>query len=253
MNKHIKRLQTKLQAGKITADEYMEQLAELLEDELVTKEEHDDAKDFEVEDPNDKPIYSQADFDRSIVAKARQMVKKALTSKGVDIEKVDKKDLLDHFAEMALQGQKKGNLSVDEQELAALQVKAKSADVLQPKIQQLTIENAVLKAAGKYNPVNPKQVVRALDDYSDLLEYDEDDVLVGKSVETALAKLAKAEPNLFQSAEDDATPPPGDDNPPAGGLKGKTPGGSTPPPGGKKKDDDLKAQALEMLGIKKDQ
>ena len=252
MNKHIKRLQTKLQAGKITAEEYAEQLAELLEDELVSQEEHDEAKEFEVDDPNDKPIYSQADFDRSIVAKARQMVKKALTTKGVDLEKVDKKELLDHFADLALQGQKKGNLSVDEQELAALQVKAKAAETLQPKIQQLTIENAVLKAAGKYNPVNPKQVVRALDDYSDLLEYDDDDVIVGKSVETALAKLAKTEPNLFK-AVDETTPPTGDDNPPAGGPKGKPPGGSTPPPGGKKKNEDLKAQALDMLGIKKDQ
>lgn len=248
MNKHIKRLQARLESGKITAEQYTEMLGELLEDELVTQEEHDGAKDFEVDDPNDKPIYSQADFDRTLVTKARQMVRKALTDKGVDLEKVDKKNVIDHFADLALQGQKKGNLSVDEQELAALQVKARAADTLQPKIKQLTIENAVLKAADKYAPINPKQVVRALDDYADSLEYDEDDVLVGRSVDRALAQLAKAEPNLFKAAEETDEDDPEDKT--AGGLTGKSPGGSTPPPAGKAKEDKLTAQALEMLGIK---
>ena len=248
MNKHIKRLQTQLEAGKITAEQYTAMLNDLLEDEFVTQEEHDGAKDFEVEDPNDKPIYSQADFDRSLIAKARQMVRKALTEKGVDLEKVDKKNVIDHFADLALQGQKKGNLSVDEQELATLQAKARLADTLQPKIKQMTIENAVMKAAGKYDPVNPKQVVRALEDYANDLEYDDDDVLVSGSVDRALAKLAKAEPNLFKATENGADDP---QDPPAGsGLTGRTPGGSTPPPAGKQKDEQLTAQALEMLGIK---
>lgn len=244
--KTIKRLQKQLADGKITPEEYQEQIQDLLDDEAISQEEFEEAKDFEVE-TDDKAIYTQADVDRMIMTKARKLVKKALTDAGADVSDIENKDLLTTVGTLALQGQKKGSLSVDETELNDLKKKAKSFDDLQPQVKQLTLENAVLKAAGSYNPVNPKQVVRALNDYSDMLEYDEDDKLVEKSVTKALKRLSEAEPNLFTSAgeDDDETNPPGSQ-----GFNGKPPGGAvgsaTPDKTAK-----LKAQALDMMGIKK--
>lgn len=220
MNKQIKRLQKLLTEKKIDAEEYTEQLQELLDDEIIQQTDFDGAKDFEAIDEDDKPIFTQADLDRQIVAKSRKMVTKALKDAGVTLDDVDPKDLLGTFANLALQGQKKGSLSVDEAEVASLQKKAKQAETLQSKVKAMTMENAVLKAAGTYSPLNPKQVVRALADYTDLLEYDEDDNLVTKSVDKALKELAKAEPNLFHAKEDE------EDDPKQGGFNGKPPGGA---------------------------
>jgi hypothetical protein len=258
MNKQIKRLQKLLTDGKIDLQEYKEQLQELLDDEIIKQEDFDGAKDFEPENEDDKPIYSQADFDRSLVAKARKMVKKALTDAGVDLEGIENKDLLNTFANLALTGQKKGDLSVDEKEVNDLKKKAKAFDDLQPQVKGLNLENAVLKAAGTYNFVNPKQVVRALDDYKEFLEYDEDDVLVPSSVDKALKKLATAEPNLLTSAgngnpeddEDDL-----DKQNQGGSFQGKGPGGAG---GGNNaaaatKQAKLKNEALELLGFAKKQ
>jgi hypothetical protein len=253
MNKQIKRLQKLLTDGKISQEEYAEQLQELLDDNIIKQEDFDGAKDFEPESDDDKPIYSQADFDRSLVSKARKMVKKALTDAGVDLTGIENKDLLTTFGSLALQGQKKGALSVDEKQLADLQKKAASFDQLQPQLKGLTIENEVLKAAGKFNPVNPKQVVRALDDYKELLEYDEDDVLVASSVEKALKKLATAEPNLFTAVEG-GTNDEDDLEGQQGGFAGKPPGGAGA--GGSKpaaKQEKLKTEALAMLGLGKQQ
>jgi hypothetical protein len=256
MNKQIKRLQKLLTDGKIDLQEYKEQLQELLDDEIIKQEDFDGAKDFEPENEDDKPIYSQADFDRSLVAKARKMVKKALTDAGVDLEGVENKDLLNTFANLALTGQKKGDLSVDEKQVNDLQKKAKAFDDLQPQLKSLTIENAVLKAAGDFKPVNPKQVVRALDDYKEYLEYDEDDVLVPSSFDKALKKLATAEPNLFTSAGDDNHE--GDDDldnqNQGGGIKGKGPGGAGAGNGtAATKQAKLKNEALELMGFAKKQ
>jgi len=249
MNKQIKRLQKLLTDGKITAAEYTADLQELLDDELIEQADFDGAKDFEVEDEDNKPIYSQADFDRQLLPKARKMVKKALSDAGVSMDDVENKDLLTTFASLALQGQKKGSLSVDEAGVVALQKKAQQFDTLQPQVKALTLENAVLKAAGQYNPLNPKQVVRALEDYADLLEYDEDEKLVSTSIEKALKKLAEAEPNLFKSADpgDEEKDPQQQQQPP--GFNGKPPGG--PGAGGNKDQQKVaakKAEALEMMG-----
>jgi len=255
MNKQIKRLQKLLETGKIDHAEYVEQLQELLDDEIIKQEDFDSAKDFQPKDKDEELIYSQADVDRMIMVKARKLVKKSLTDAGVDLEGVENKDLLSTFGTLALQGQKKGDLSVDEKEVNDLKKKAKAYDQLQPQLKGLTIENAVLKAAGTYNPVNPKQVVRALEDYKEFLEYDEDDVLVESSVEKALKKLATAEPNLFKDAGDPGTDE--DDEPGTGsgsGFQGKAPGGAGT--GGSKdqqKAAQLKSTALEMLGYAKKQ
>lgn len=115
----------------------------------------------------------------------------------------------------------------------------------------MLIENAVLKEAGKYNPVNPAQVVRAISaDYLDSIEFDEENGTAdAKSIARAIRKVHDAEPNLFKPAGDD-----GDDDNGAGGsgngFRGKGPGGA-----GSTKNGELeakKAEALEMLGIKKD-
>lgn len=246
MNKQIKRLQKLLTEKKIDAEEYTEQLQELLDDEIIQQADFDGAKDFEAIDEDDKPIFTQADLDRQIVAKSRKLVTKALKDAGVSLDDVDPKDLLGTFANLALQGQKKGSLSVDEAEVASLQKKAKQAETLQSKVKAMTMENAVLKAAGTYSPLNPKQVVRALADYADFLEYDEDDNLVTKSVDKALKELAKAEPNLFHAKADDE----GDDDK-KGGFNGKSPGGTGQ---GTNKEQqkaaETKAKALALMKIK---
>ena len=109
----------------------------------------------------------------------------------------------------------------------------------------------MLKEAGKYNPVNPAQVVRAISaDYLDSIEFDEENGTAdAKSIARAIRKVHDAEPNLFKPAGDD-----GDDDTGAGGsgngFRGKGPGGA-----GSTKNGELeakKAEALEMLGIKKD-
>lgn len=253
MNKQIKRLQKLLADGKLTQAEYVENLQELLDDEIIQQADFDGAKDFEPEGDDDKLIYSQEDFNRQLLPKARKLVKKALLDAGVNLDDVDNKELLPTFASLALQGQKKGNLTVDEAEVNSLQKKAGQADSLQSKVKALTMENAVLKAAGKYNPLNPKQVVRALDDYSEYLEYDEDDNLVTKSVDKALKKLAEAEPNLFTNAEADQDEDHGQQQQQQTGFAGKPPGG-----GGQgtnkeqQKAAQTKAEALKLLGIKQD-
>ena len=114
-------------------------------------------------------------------------------------------------------------------------------------IQNLMLENAVLKMTGKHKPINLAQVVRALADYSDHIEYDDEGKLVGKSVEKAIRKMAEAEPNLFVAAtgeEDD------DGSGTGPGFKGKPPGGGSPPAGAAEKFAAKKREALEMLGIK---
>lgn len=141
--------------------------------------------------------------------------------------------------------------SIDETELSNLKTKAAKVDDLTAQCKKLLIENAVLKEAGKYNPVNPAQVVRAISaDYLDSIEFDEENGTAdAKSIARAIRKVHDAEPNLFKPAGDD-----GDDDNGAGGsgngFRGKGPGGA-----GSTKNGELeakKAEALEMLGIKKD-
>ena len=84
----------------------------------------------------------------------------------------------------------------------------------------------------------------------DSIEFDEENGTAdAKSIARAIRKVHDAEPNLFKPAGDD-----GDDDNGAGGsgngFRGKGPGGA-----GSTKNGELeakKAEALEMLGIKKD-
>ena len=212
----LRKLQERYLKGELTKAQYEAECKKLLDDEILDQDAYDDALDY---DPDyERPKYSQADVDSTVAKKAVKMVRKALKDAG---------------------------------ELSNLKTKAAKVDDLTAQCKKLLIENAVLKEAGKYNPVNPAQVVRAISaDYLDSIEFDEENGTAdAKSIARAIRKVHDAEPNLFKPAGDD-----GDDGNGAGGsgngFRGKGPGGA-----GSTKNGELeakKAEALEMLGIKKD-
>lgn len=140
--------------------------------------------------------------------------------------------------------------TIDEAELTTLRAKAAKADDLTAQCKKLIIENAVLKEAGKYNPVNLAQVVRAIStDYLESIDFDEENGTAdAKSVSRAIRKVHDAEPNLFKKADTDDNDNGGTSG---GGFQGKGPGGA----GGTKnaEHEAKKAQALAMLGIKKEE
>ena len=230
MGKLIK-LQERYLKGELTKAQYEAECKKLLDDEILDQDAYDDALDY---DPDyERPKYSQADVDSTVAKKAVKMVRKALKDAGVTVE-ADDKTLLSKVAETIKNGSSgKGDgeggsgSSIDETELSKL------------------------KEAGKYNPVNPAQVVRAISaDYLDSIEFDEENGTAdAKSIARAIRKVHDAEPNLFKPAGDDGD----DDNGVGGsgnGFRGKGPGGA-----GSTKNGELeakKAEALEMLGIKKD-
>jgi hypothetical protein len=115
-----------------------------------------------------------------------------------------------------------------------------------------------LKAAGKFNPVNTVQVVRALRmDYMDLVEIDDETGEVdAKSVERALKKIVAAEPNLFHKAkaentgEDEEEPEDEEEAPEVNtGVKGKGPGGGAAAANKTAKLDADFKEAQQLLGI----
>ena len=255
----LKKLQNAYKAGKLTKEQYQKAVKELLDEEELTQEEYDDAVEFDPKGDDDTAIYSQADVDRIVLRKAQQKVKQILKDAGVDVNDLPKKDLFTKLAEIVKNGNAGDDLTVDQKELADLRNKVKGLGDLTATNQKLAVENAVLKAAGKYQPYNANQVVRALNlDYSDLLEYDDETgALNQKSVEKALKRIAAAEPNLFKTPEGEEGGEGGNggtDPGTGGGFKGKPPGGAGA--GGSNKDAEkqaaLKKQALELLGIKKD-
>jgi hypothetical protein len=267
MNKKLKKLQADYAAGKITKQQYQQAVKELLDAEEIDQEDHDKALQFQPEgdeddDQHDKPIYTQADMDRAVLKKARSLVRKTLREAGVDLSDVSNADLLDTLVDRVKAGE--GKEKVDDKQLTTLRKKAEKVDALEAKLQKLTIENAVLLAAGKYNPHNPAQVVRALQaDYADLIEIDDETGEIDrKSVDRAIARLAKSEPNLFKQDDKGDEGQEGDEdgdnqNDQGSGSKsliGKSPGG-TGAAGNKsqKQEDKLLQEALEMLKIKKTQ
>lgn len=245
----LKELQAKLKEGKITQDEYNKQLKALLDASTIDQDEYDAAEDFEAGDPGDKLIYSQNDLDRVVKKKANQDIRKALKNAGVDLDGVSNKQIPEKLVELAKAGLDKGG-TADEKELGELRRKAEKADKLEAEKKGLSLENAVLKAAGKYNPVNPNQVVRALTDYSDLLDYFDDGVLDPKSVDKALKRITEVEPNLFKKPDGE-----GDDEDDQGtedDFKGKPPGGAGSTNNkGNKKHEANKARAMEYLNLSK--
>ncbi|MCM3789432.1 hypothetical protein M3221_13585 [Domibacillus indicus] len=245
MNK-LKKLQADYRAGKITEAEYTAKLQALLNEEEITQEEHDEAADFDPGDSGDeKPIYTQSDMDSAIVKKARQMVRQAMKKAGVDVSNIKPLELLDSVAELAAAGV--GKEKETNTELKELRRKAAAYDELEPSHRSLTVENAVLKAAGKYNPVNPAQVVRALNaDYSHLLDFDEEtNALDPKSVTRAIKQIAAEEPNLFnKKPEEEKREDQGDDD-----LNSKPPGGAGQQQTAAEKAAAQKANALKLMGF----
>lgn len=257
MNK-LKKLQKDYQAGKITEEQYKAALQDLLDDEEIDQDQYNEALEFDPEDGAEKPIYTQSEVNSFIVKKARVLLKKEAKAAGLDLSEIKPNELIAKVVEMAAAGS--GKEQETDKELLSLRKKAATAETLEAANRALTVENAVLKAAGNLNPVNPAQVVRALNaDYEDLLEFDEETgQLDPKSVTKAIKKIAEVEPNLFKTASQDEDEE--DDQEDLEGDKGSTFSGKSPGGAGagskQKKDADKlnakKAAALELLGIKKD-
>ena len=241
----LRKLQEQYLKGEITKAQYDAEIKKLLDDEILDQDAYDDALEYDPE--HERPQYSQSDVDAIVAKRAVRMVKKALKDAGVTID-ADDKTLLTKVAEQLKGGSKQDGTAsgVTDEDVANLRTQAEKVKGLSDRIKDLIVENAVLKEAGKYNPVNPTQVVRALRlDYMDAIDYDEDtgDVDI-KTVSRALKKVYESEPNLFKPV-DDPDNASKDDN--TNGFKGKGPGGGA---GGSGTDHDAKkAQALAMLGI----
>lgn len=243
----LRLLKAKYENGKISQEEYLRQLDKLLEDEVISQEEYDEAKDYNPE--NDEPlIYSQSDVNRVVKGRAMRELRKYLRDAGADPDEFE--DLEEGIKELIKKGLNADEATPDEKEIQDLKKKADKYDQLIKRYSLLEVENEVLKTASKFNPVDPKQVVRAITtDYKELLEYEEGQ-LVKTSVEKAVERVAKAEPNLFNYADNDDEGD-GDDR---GGFKGKGPrkGGSD---SGNKKDAEYekkKREALRRMGINVD-
>ena len=242
--KDIKTLQAQYKAGKLTKETYLAALKELLESKDISQEEHDGAKDF---DPAKEgaAIYTQEDVDGMVTRKALGLVRKALKDAGVTVD-VDNKGLLPKVAELAKAGTDQKPPTATEQEIVELRKKADKYDAVAGDMKSLTLENVVLRVAGKFNPHNPAQVVRALKaDYSAQVEYDDlTGELMAGSVEKAIGRLVKAEPNLFQDPAGDGTPGGGT----GGSFAGKGPGGGSASTGNPTDMDKKKAEALALMG-----
>lgn len=248
----LRKLQEQYLKGEITKAQYEAAVQKLLDDDIIDQEQLDEALDYDPE--HERPQYSQADVDAMIAKRAVRMVRKALKDAGVKID-ADDKGLLTAVADAIKNGSKAANTGNDDQgngnagltddEVASLRGQAEKVTVLTERIKDLVVENAVLKEAGKYNPVNPAQVVRAIrSDYMDGIDFDDETGTADvKSVSRVLRKVVEAEPNLFTKTDDQGQQT-------EGTFKGKGPGGT----GGTGKDnvEAKKAEALAMLGIKKD-
>jgi hypothetical protein len=270
----LRKLQAKLRAGKITQEQYTAQLKTLLDNEDVSQEEYDDAKGFNPEKEKDPPIYTQADLEayaqkeitRVVMKKTQTKVRQICNAADIDVTDVPNEKLLDHVTGLLKSGKGKKAGTDDNTEdggakgaeVDKLRKQAARVPELEGKVKSLTVENTVLKVAAKFNPVNPAQVSRAiLSDYTDELEYDDEGILVSKSVEKTISRVAKAEPNLFKKKNTDGTNtnkeeeeeeeenPGGDDT-----LKGKGPDGGSGAASSGAKTQQLVNSGLDMLGIK---
>lgn len=251
----LRKLQEQYLKGEITKAQYEAAVQKLLEDEIIDQEQVDDALDYDPE--NERPQYSQADVDSMIAKRAVRMVRKALKDAGVKIE-ADDKNLLTEVANSIKNGSTKkdkdpddegGKGGMSDEEIATLRLQAEKVPVLTERLKDLVVENAVLKEAGKYNPVNPAQVVRAIrSDYMESIDFDEEaGTADAKSVSRVLRKVVEVEPNLFSKSEED----PDGKHDTGNTFRGKGPGGAGAT--GNKDKDAKKAEALAMLGIKKEE
>lgn len=238
----LRKLQEQYLKGEITKTQYNTEVKALLDSEVLDQDAYDDALEYDPE--HERPQYSQADVDAMVVKRSVRLVRKALKDAGVTVE-ADDKTLLTKVAEQLKAGPKTDGTTTTDEDVANLRTQADRAKTLSERIKDLVVENAVLKEAGKYNPVNPTQVVRALRlDYMDAIDYDEDTGEVdAKSVSRALKKVHESEPNLFKMAEEEGTDK-------GTGFKGKGPGGGA---GSTGDNDEKYAQSLAMLGITKNE
>lgn len=256
----LKILQEKYKAGKLTKEKYEAKVKELLEDQDLDQAEYDGALTFDPKDDGDKLIYSESDMQSMAHNVARRTIRQELKKVGLDID-VDNKGLIAAVVQLAKTGKESDGkgATATEQEIVQLRKDAAKVKTLESQAQDLALENAVLKSAGTHQPHNPAQVVRALSDYKDLIEYDDESGLpTAKSVKNVISKLAKTEPNLFKtpSSQDDEQ----DENEQEedqggnGGFRSKTPGGgsggaSATGTAAQKKQAEMQAEALERMGI----
>jgi hypothetical protein len=248
----LKKLQAKYRAGKLTKERYEAEVKQLLEDGDVNQDEHDRALEFDPKAPEGgELIYSQEDVDKMAVNVARRLIRKEFKTAGIELD-VDNKGLMAHLVGLIKDGGK-GELKpgqIDEKDLAALRKKAENADSLAAQLRSLTLHVTVLENA-KDAPY-PKQIVRAMSDYEDEIDFDDNGAPDKRSVEVVLRKLKKAEPNLFTPAGTGEGQEGNDlDNKGGGSFSGKSPGGAG---GGnasatKSKEDALVEEALRGMGV----
>lgn len=247
----LRKLQEQYLKGEITKAQYEAAVQKLLEDDIIDQDQVDEALEYDPE--HERPQYSQAEVDSMIAKRAVRMVRKALKDAGVKLE-ADDKNLLTEVANAIKNGStgnkeddKGGNGGLSDDEVASLRGQAEKVTVLTERIKDLVVENAVLKEAGKYNPVNPAQVVRAIrSDYMDGIDFDDEaGTADAKSVSRVLRKVVESEPNLFNKTDDNDN-----EGGQGGAFRGKGPGGAGGAAG--KGHDAKKAEALAMLGINKD-
>jgi hypothetical protein len=248
----LKSLQARYKKGEISKKEYDAEIKKLVEEDVIDQETADTALEF---DPNaDKPEFTQADVDSMVPARAAKMVRKALRDAGIELDGVSNRELLAEVGKLAAAGKGKAT----DPEIEKMRKAAGKSTTLEAENKNLRIENAVLKAAGKFNPVNTVQVVRALRmDYMDLVEIDDETGEIdAKSVERALKKIVTAEPNLFRKAkaentgEDEEEPEDEEEEPEVNtGVKGKGPGGGAAAASKTAKLDADFKEAQQLLGV----
>jgi hypothetical protein len=105
------------------------------------------------------------------------------------------------------------------------------------------IETAVLKEAAQYEPVAAHQVVHAIADYMEHLEFDDNDRLIKGSAKKLVKALVQKEPNLFKNTEVSSEE--------SAGFSGKSPGGSLGGVPSLSPAEKKKKEALALLGITK--
>jgi hypothetical protein len=251
----LKKLQEKYKAGKLTKEQYDAKVKELLEDGDLDQAEHDEALEFDPKATGEKLIYSEEDMQRMAHNVARRTLRQELKKAGLELD-VDNKGLVAAVVQLAKTGKESDGkgATATEQEIAQLRKDVAKLKPLEEKAKDLSLEVAVLKSAGRYQPHNAAQVVRALADYADLIEFDDESGLpVPKSVTAVISKLAKAEPNLFKTPNGEGGQDNLDDNQQGGGFNGKTPGGGAAGGAGATgeaaKQAELQAEALKRMGI----
>lgn len=248
----LKKLQEQYRKGEIDKAAYLAAVKLLLTDDYIDQEESDEAAGFNPEEG--KAIYTQADVDSFIAKKAVSMARKALKDSGVEVEGANK-DFLGNLAALVKVGQATGGEKATDKDLEKLRAWEAKGPALEARVKDLVISNAVIGAAGKYNPYNAAQVVRALKlDYMNLIDVDDETGDIdAKSIDRVLRRIKEAEPNLFKAtedADDEDNEGAGDDDITGAAFKGKGPKGGGEG-GGKDKDFAAKkAAGLAMLNIK---